>query len=118
MDISAALGAVNSAMGRSITYRRGGVSIGLKATRGQRIITPADAEASTLAVLAPSWIVRGTDLVSGGSQLTPQEGDEIDHVTARGTETYRVTLDPVTGRAWTPSDNAATWIRIHTTRTA
>lgn len=118
MDVAAALAAVNAALGRSITYRRGAISLSMKATRGQRSSTPADAEASTLAALSPSWIVRGTDLVSGGAPLTPQEGDEIDHVTARGTETYRVTLDPVSGRAWTPSDNDAKWIRIHTTRTS
>lgn len=118
MDVSAALGAINAAVGRQITYRRGGTSIVIKSHRGQRVTTPADAENSTLAILSPSWIVRGADLVSAGATLTPQEGDEIDHVTARGTETYRVTLDPVSGRTWTPSDNNSEWIRINTTRTS
>ena len=118
MDVSAALGAINAAIGRQITYRRGGTSIALRAHRGQRVTTPETAEALSLAILSPSWIVRGADLVSAGTALTPQEGDEIDHVTARGPETYRVTLDPVSGRTWTPSDNNSEWIRINTTRTS
>jgi hypothetical protein len=118
LNLEPFLSAGRAALGRQITYRRGGTSISLTATRGQRVTTPDTADPASLAPLAPTWIIRGNDLTANGQPLTPLEGDEIDHATSRGTETYRVTPDPATGRTWTPSDNAATHLRIHTTRTA
>lgn len=117
-NLEAMLNAGRAALGRPVTYRRGGTAINATAARGQRVTTPDLADPATLAPIAPTWIFRTADLVANGQPLTPQEGDEIEHATNRGTELYRVTPDPATGRTWTPCDNAASHIRIHTTRTA
>ena len=118
LDLSDALAAINAALGRPITYRRGATSIALTAVRGQRVTNPDNTDPAALAPIAPTWIIRGADLAANGQILSPLEGDEINHATSRGTETYRITPDPATGRTWSPSDNGATFIRVHTTRTA
>jgi len=115
-DLSPFLSAARAALGRQVTYARGGSSITLQAIRGTRDAITTDAEGQPMAVQSPSWILRRTDLVLSGAVITPAEGDTITTTTAAGTEVYRVTPDPGTGRVWASSDPNSTHLRINTTR--
>lgn len=112
------LDAARAALGRQITYHRGAASRSLTATRGRRPSITTDADGQPLAVELPSWILRRSDLTLNGAAITPQEGDTITTTTTAGTESYRVTPDPLSGRAWETSDPDACYLRIYTTRTA
>lgn len=96
----------------AVTYHRGAESVSLSATVG---MTQWDTqtEVGVETTQGRDYLVRATDLVISGSQVTPVRGDRIVEVIGSETWTFEVAADgdvPV----WRYSDQFGKTLRIHT----
>lgn len=109
--IAAALSTIDDVAGVDVTYRRGDLALGIKATRGdssrrtEGVEVPIDASAAT-------WLIRVAQLTLNGEPLTPQEGDLVEQTIGAAVVVFEVTTDGE--NVWTWSDRARTRYRVHT----
>jgi len=85
------------------------MSIELSATVGRTVFEQADEYGIVHKTESRDFLIRSTDLVINGSQVTPKAGDRI----RESTFVYEV-MAPGTEPAWRYSDTYRRTLRIHT----
>jgi hypothetical protein len=103
-----AFGHCLDAMGRTVTYARGGASVSLTALPEEVVIEGEDHEGLIVPVAATRFQFRASDLVLSGAATEPRHGDVITY----GGASYDVRADYEHANAGT---DAATY-RVTTTR--
>jgi hypothetical protein len=104
-------GKLASHAAQTVTYRRGGRSVSIAATKG-RTASPTDSQFGILDINECDWIITASLIVLGGSVVQPQRDDEI--IEADG---QRWHVLPTEGeQVFRPADPQGTLLRIHTKR--
>ena len=116
---AAALAAIRTTLGLTVTYRRGASNVSLRMVRGRREEVAQTVEGNAVANQMPDWIGARAELAFSGTAITPTAGDVIEFQPASGPlEKYSVAQNDVTGRCYSTSDTDGTTLRIHTVRIA
>lgn len=96
-------------LSRTVAYQRGTTSIELSATVGRTVFEQADEYGIVHKTESRDFLIRSSDLVIKGSQVTPKAGDRI----RESAFIYEV-MAPGTEPAWRYSDSYRRTLRIHT----
>lgn len=100
-----------SVLAQTVTYRRGGLSVSLAATKCP-VRSELDPQFGVLRMSDCDWIVKAASLVLGGATVEPQKNDVIEEA---GGQKWQV-LPTETEQEFRPSDPYRTAWRIHTKR--
>lgn len=101
-------------MTRTVTYRRGSLSVELPATAGEHSYPVVDVDGIMMRVSIRDYLISAADLVLGGRTVEPQEGDRVEETLGSDTIIYEV-LSPGGGEdAWRWSDQYRNTLRVHT----
>lgn len=93
----------------TITYRRGGASVSLSATRGRTEFQAVNGDGTVIEVVSADWIVDPDDLILNGAETLPRKGDTITDDVA----TYQVMPPQGSDKAYR-QDATKQRLRIHT----
>lgn len=110
----ALLFSLQSAAGRSITYRRGSASVPLDAVRGVSRFGPDETTQFVEELQTRDFFIYASQLVLSGSLTLPQVGDTIAETIAGITDTFTV-FAPL-GFPFRYSDSEKTILRVYTKR--
>ncbi len=75
---------------RTVTYRRGALSVQLQATAGRTEFEQATDYGIALQSEARDFVVHAADLVLGGARIEPEVGDRIEETIDGTTHQYEV----------------------------
>ena len=98
---------------RTVTYRRGGDSVSLAATKGRSEFEQGDEDGFVHQLEAQDFLVRTEDLILGGARTLPKAGDRIADSDGAQTFVYEV-MAPGSEPPWRYSDLYRRTLRIHT----
>lgn len=101
-------------MARSVVYHRGSDSVELAATVGKTVREVGREFGVRDRWESRDYIVLASDLVLGGSPITPVPGDRVLEETASTRFVYEVLTPPGNEPCWRYSDNYRISLRIHT----
>jgi len=104
-------------MTRTVTYVRGGESVGVQATIGRTVFEQADEFGVVHKTESRDYLIRAEDLVLGGLVATPKRGDQIRETDGESTFVYEV-LSPGDEPVFRYSDPYRKALRVHTKHTA
>lgn len=107
---------VEDAAGVPVTYSRpsAGQSVSIeKAVKGKTPLETTSAEGVTVQSQVTDWIIQASQIVLGGIQTLPAEGDLITFVNQGTTEIYQA-LPIGSEKCFQPSDHLGNRLRIHT----
>jgi len=93
----------------TVTYRRGGLSVQLSATRGQTVFRLADGYGATVRTVQRDYLVAVADLILDGTITLPLRGDQI----IDDTEVYEVMGPGSNEPDWRFTDPDRSALRIH-----
>jgi hypothetical protein len=96
-------------LARTVTYRRGGLSVQLSATRGQTVFRLADGYGATVRTVQRDYLVAASDLILDGAVTLPIRGDQI----VDDTEVYEVMGPGSNEPDWRFADPDRLALRIH-----
>jgi len=102
-----------ASLATSVTYVRGTDSVELAATVGRSEFEQVDESGLIRKIETRDYLFAAADLVLGGSQATPQEGDQVLEADGPQTRVYEV-MTVGTEPAWRYSDPYRNTIRVHT----
>ena len=83
---------------RNVTYRQGGVAISISATPGRSIVMYEGDDGMRIKIEMRNYLIQVGELVIGGAEITPNEGDTITDDNEGSTITYVVASDG--GMSW------------------
>lgn len=110
---AALLAKVKRAHGSEIKYRRRGDEITLIALLGEDDLDELTEGALTATVQRRPFLVVASDLVVGGEEILPEEGDTIEVTIEGKTFVYEVALG-LDGKVWSYQESTHRHLRIHT----
>jgi hypothetical protein len=110
-SIANGLDRIRQQAGVAVTYRRGGQSVAVTAVPSPGRFEEVGETDAHVAAERRDYLVKASNLVLGGSDTTPREGDEI----VEAGVTYRV-VQGSDDKQWQWSDGGKTTRRIHTVR--
>ncbi|RMF77611.1 MAG: hypothetical protein D6744_11170, partial [Planctomycetota bacterium] len=96
-----------------VTYSRGNDSVVLNATKGQTPFEQVDEHGVVTTMRSQDFLIRASDLVLTGNQVTPEAGDKITETVGNVTSVYEV-MSMQGGPPWRYSDPHEKTIRVHT----
>jgi hypothetical protein len=100
-------------LSRTVTYRRGAVSVEISATVGRTTFEIDSGTGFLERIESRDYLVLSADLVLGGQATLPERGDLIVETDGSAVFSYEVTA-PGTEPAWRYSDPYRKTLRIHT----
>jgi len=83
---------------RTVTYRQGGVAISISATPGRSIVEYDGDDGMRIRIEMRNYLIQVSELVIGGVEVKPKEGDTITDTNEGSTVTYVVASDG--GMSW------------------
>jgi len=95
---------------RTVTYRQGGVAISISATPGRSIVEYDGDDGMRIRVEMRNYLIQVSELVIGGIEIKPKEGDTITDDNEGSTVTYIVASDG--GMSWRWSSRYHTMYRV------
>lgn len=99
---------------REVVYRRGSVSVTLRATVGQTLLKLTDEFGGVRMVWTDrDYILRAADLAAGGISHPPQRGDRVLETVGGITHAYEVAA-PANEPHWKWQDGNRDVLRVHT----
>ena len=117
--LSGAIGHLAKALktnaGATVTYKRGGATVSVQATKGQTQFEQDD-QGAMLRWESVDWLIDTADLILSGAVTTPQRGDVIAETIGAATVTYEV-LGDGNEPCFRYSDPHRKKLRIHTKET-
>lgn len=99
--------------GEAATYSRGQLSAAITAAPGSTAVTVEDAEGVSVRAKRCDWIVKASQLVLDGEQVTPEVGDLIRLADGGQTAVYEVQRLAGDGH-YRPCAPGSAYLRIHT----
>lgn len=106
-------GQIHAHAARTVTYRRGADSVQMAATIGRTPFEQVDESGFVHKVESRDFLLRTSDLVLGGAQVLPAEGDRVEEIDGSDTHTYEV-MSPGDEPPWRYSDPYRKRLRVHT----
>ena len=99
---------------RTVTYRRGALSVDVQATIGETVFRLSDPLGAEVRHVRRDYLILAEDLVLGGQTVLPERGDRIEKTDSGETHVHEV-MGPGSGEPdWRWSDPYRKTLRIHT----